>query len=86
MAYKNFEQLCDAKLTGEDRKLIVERYGTPNKATYRYRHPAKLCNHKDLCFFADLLGMTPLELFTEYDVARDTLDPLQIRELKKAAA
>lgn len=85
MPYKNFEELLQAKLTGEDWTRLYSEFNSKNQATYHIRQP-ELNDNDKLIMFADLLGMKAIDLYNDYGVGLGSVTDRELRILKKAAA
>ena len=84
MTYKNFEDLLDARLTGEEKEMLYAKYGTRNTYTYRIRRPENSFDHGDLMMFAEILSIPAFELYSQYGVARKNLNTYQVKDLQAA--
>jgi hypothetical protein len=84
MPYKNFEELLHARLTGEEWEMLYSKYGKKNTVTYRIRRPENNFDHGELLMFADMLGISAFELYSQYGVARKNLNTYQVKDLQAA--
>jgi hypothetical protein len=84
MPYKNFEELLDARLTGEEKEMLYSKFGKKNTYTYRVRRPDTSFDHGELLMFAEILNMSAFELYSQYGVARKNLNTYQIKDLQAA--
>lgn len=82
MAESLFKKLCDQTLTKVKEEALIKDLESKNRLTYRQKEPEK-ATHTDLLIFEKHLGVGRYELYNTYLVAKDTLTPIQIEDLKK---